>query len=107
GHSTDELLKIIDEEIEKIKKDSVTEEELASAKTRFKVARIRRLKANRGLVMGLLQAEAVSGSWQKVFDDLKAAEKITTGDIRELVKKYFTRNNRSIGRIEKKEEVKK
>ena len=30
GHSTDEMLKTIDEEIEKIKKDSVTKEELAS-----------------------------------------------------------------------------
>ncbi len=106
-HSTDEMLKNIDEQIEKIKKDSVTEEELASAKTRLKVNIIRRLGSNRGLLMGLLQAEMVLGSWQKAFDNLAAIEKVSTDDIHQLVKTYLTKTNRSIARIEKKKEVKK
>ncbi len=107
GHSTDEMLKTIDEEIEKIKKDSVTEEELASAKTRLKVDIMRQLGSNRGLLIGLLQAEMVLGSWQKAFDNLAAIEKATTENIHQLVKTYLTKTNRSIARIEKKKEVKK
>lgn len=107
GHTNDELLTAIDEEIEKIKTDSVTEEELISAKTRLKVGIIRQLKSNRGLLMGLLQSEVVQGSWKKAFDDLDAIEKVTTDDIKGLVEKYLTAPNRSIGRIEKKKEVKK
>lgn len=107
GHSTDKILSAIDEEIEKIKNDSVTEEELMSAKTRLKVSVIRQLKSNRGLLMGLLQSEVVLGSWKKAFDDLEAIEKVTTDDIKNLVEKYLTTSNRSIGRIEKKKEVKK
>jgi predicted Zn-dependent peptidase len=106
-HSTDEMLKAIDEEIEKIKKGAVTKEELASAKTRLKVNIIRQLGSNRGLLLRLLQAEMVLGSWQKAFDNLAAIEKVTTDDIHQLVKTYLTKSNRSIARIEKKKEVKK
>lgn len=107
GHTNDEMLAAIDEEIEKIKTDSITEEELLSAKTRLKVSMIRQLKSNRGLLMGLLQSEAILGSWQKAFDNLEAIEKVTTDDIKNLVEKYLTTSNRSIGRIEKKKEVTK
>jgi predicted Zn-dependent peptidase len=107
GHSTDEMLKTIDEGIEKIKKDSVSEEELASAKTRLKVSIIRQLGSNRGLLIRLLRAEMVLGSWQKAFDNLAAIEKVSTDDIHQLVNTYLAKTNRSIARIEKKEEVKK
>lgn len=110
GHTTDKLLEAIDNEIEKIKEHSVTQEELDSAKTRFKVTTIRRMQSNFGLLRQLLSSEMKLGSWEKAFDDLQAVEKITVEDIQELVKKYLTKNNRSIARIEKqekKEEVEK
>jgi predicted Zn-dependent peptidase len=107
GHTNDEILTAIDEEIEKIKNDSITEDELLSAKTRLKVSLIRQLKSNRGLLMGLLQSETILGSWKKTFDELEAIEKVTTDDIKNLVEKYLTTSNRSIGRIEKKKEVTK
>jgi predicted Zn-dependent peptidase len=107
GHTTDEILNTVDEELEKIKKESVTEEELASAKTRLKVSLLRQLKSNNGLLMGLLQSEAVEGSWKKLFEGLDIIEKVTTEDIRQLVEKYLTTTNRSIARIEKKKEVAK
>jgi predicted Zn-dependent peptidase len=86
GHTTDKLLENIDGVIEKIKTHSVT------------------------VLRKMLSSEMKLGSWEKAFDDLQSIEKITGEDIRELVKKYLTRNNRSIARIEKeekKEEVKK
>ncbi|MCP5048131.1 MAG: insulinase family protein [bacterium] len=109
GHTTDELLKEIDKEIEKIKEESVTEEELKSAKIRAKVSIIRRLGSNRGLLDQLLSAEVTTGSWKNAFNAIESIDKITTDDIQQLVKKYLIRSNRSIGRIEKKtkEEVKK
>jgi len=109
GHTTAKLIETMDAEIEKIKKDSVSEEELKSAKTRLKVSKIRSLGSNRGILMSMLSAEVKLGSWEKAFDELKAIEKVTTKDIQELVKKYLVKTNRSIGRIEKKEskEVKK
>ncbi len=107
GHTTDELLKTIDKEIEKIIKESITQEELTSAKTRIKVEILQGMKSKIGLLLGLLDSEVLLGSWEKVFDDLAEIEKITPTDIQELVKEYLTRDNRSIARLEKKEEVKK
>jgi predicted Zn-dependent peptidase len=107
GHSNDEMLKMLDNEIEAIVKEGITEEELKSAKTRVKIEMIKGLNSNQGLMMSLLSAEIIKGSWKKAFDGFEALEKITAKDIQELVKNYLIKTNRTIGRIEKKEEVKK
>ena len=49
----------------------------------------------------------LQGSWQKVFEELAEIEKVTAADIQELAKKYFTEENRTVIRMEKKKEVKK
>jgi predicted Zn-dependent peptidase len=103
GHTTDEMIKGFDEEIEKIKKEGVSEEELKSAKTREKVSIIRGMGSGTGLLMQLLSYEVKTGSWQTAFEELGAIDKITVKDIQGIVKTYLTRGNRSIGRIEKKE----
>lgn len=107
GHDNIELKKTILEDIENLKKNPISDEELNSGKTRFKVTMFRRMQAERFFLVALLQSEVLLGSWEKAFDDLKAVEKITAKDIQEMAKKYFTENNRVIVRIEKKKEVKK
>lgn len=106
GHSTDEMLKAVETEIENLKKNPVSAEELQSAKTRLKVGNIRQLKSNRGLLMGMLNAEMVLGSWEKVFDNLTDIEKVTAEDIQKLVNTYLVKDNRTTARIEKKKEEK-
>jgi predicted Zn-dependent peptidase len=104
GHSVTELIDVIDSEIEKIKNESITGEELESAKTRTKVDLLKGMNSRMGLLMNMLSAELKLGSWENVFERIGAVDKVTAADIRELVKKYFIRSNRSIARIEKKEE---
>lgn len=107
GHTTDEMIKSFDEEIQLIKKEGISEEELKSAKTREKVGIIRGMGSGTGLLMQLLSYEVKTGNWQKVFDELNAIDKITAKDIQELVKTYLVRSNRSIGKIEKKQKKEK
>lgn len=106
GHTNKELEEVINREIEDLKKNPVSEEELNSAKTRYKVTTLRRMNSDRFFLGAMLQSEVLLGSWEKAFDNLKAVEKITTGDIQELVKKYLTEDNCVIATIEKKEEKK-
>jgi predicted Zn-dependent peptidase len=106
GHSNKELEEVINKEIEDLKKNPVSEEELNSAKTRFKVNTLQRMNSDRFFLGAMLQAEVMRGSWEKAFDGLNSVEKITTGDIQELVNKYLTEDNRIIAKIEKKEEKK-
>lgn len=111
GFKTNDLLAVVDKEIEKIARESITEEELASAKTRAKYQIIDGMSSNQGLLFNILEAEVKLGSWQKAFDDFAKIDQITTKDIQELVKTYLVPNNRNIAKIEKleakQEEVKK
>ncbi|MCX6583287.1 MAG: pitrilysin family protein [Candidatus Aminicenantes bacterium] len=105
-HTNKELEEAINKEIEDLKKNPVSEEELNSAKTRFKANTLQRMNSDRLFLGAMLQSEVMRGSWEKAFDGLNAVEKITTGDIQDLVKKYLTENNRVIAKIEKKEDKK-
>ncbi len=107
GQTTAKLMETIDSEIEKLKTEPVSEEEMNSAKTRLKISTINGMGSNQGILMSLLSAEVKQGSWQKVFDKIDAIEKITAADIQDLANKYLISQNRTIGRIEKKAEVKK
>lgn len=105
-HTNKELEETIYREIEDLKKNPVTNEELKSAKTRFKVSTLKRMNAERYFMNTLLQSEVLLGSWEKAFNNLNAVEKVTAGDIQDLVKKYLTQENRVIAKIEKKVEKK-
>lgn len=105
GHTNSELLSVIGQEIEKIGSLSVTEEELAAAKRKIKLRTLAEMKSTSGLLMTLLEAEVLAGSWQKAFDTLTEIEKIGPADIQALVKTYLVPGNRVVSRLEKKEEV--
>jgi predicted Zn-dependent peptidase len=64
-HTNKELEKTILAEIENLKKHPVSEEELKSAKTRFKVTALRRMESDQFFLAALLEAEVLMGSWQK------------------------------------------
>lgn len=107
GHDNNELQKVIFEEIEKLKSQPVSDEELRSAKNRIKVQAFQELKSNQGLLQQLLSAEVLTGSWRQAFDSLANLDKITAADIQKLTQKYLVRQNRAIGRIETQAEVQK
>lgn len=107
GRTTTEMEETIMAEIESLKKEPVSEEELQSAKIRSKMSTLKAMKSPIQALAGMLKAEVVLGSWEKAYDEITAIDKITTRDIQDLVNRYFTRNSRVIARIEKKEEVSK
>ena len=103
GKTTDELLGTIEEEIEKLKKEPVSADELDSAKTRMKVTVMRQMQNDLFFMLGLLQSEVLQGSWRKAFDTMAEIDAVTPEDIQNLAKQYLVRSNRSIARIEKKQ----
>lgn len=107
GHTTGQLEKIISEELNKLKSGKVTDEELKSAKVRMKVAAIKQMTSNKGLLSTLLSNEILTGSWKNAFDYIQKIEKVTVDDLKELAEKYFTLSNRVVIKIEKKGEEKK
>jgi len=99
GHTNEECEEAINAEIERLKNELVTPEELAKAKTRARASLIRQLDSNSGLAAQLTFYEVVTGDWRSLFKQLDKIEKVTAEDIQRVANEYFTTKNRSVGII--------
>ncbi|MBN2136502.1 MAG: insulinase family protein [Sedimentisphaerales bacterium] len=100
GHTNDESLSAIYEQIERLKAEPVSPAELEKAKTRARASLIRQLDSNSGLAAQLTYYEVVTGDWRNLFHQLDKIEKVAADDIQRVAKQYFTENNRTVGLIE-------
>jgi predicted Zn-dependent peptidase len=100
GHKPVEMGDAIHAEIEKIKTQDISDDELKMIKTRAKANLIRGLGDNSGLAFQLGMAEARYGDWRELFRQVDRIEKITKADIRRVANETFKDNNRTVGIIE-------
>jgi predicted Zn-dependent peptidase len=99
GHTNDESEEAIYAEIEKLKTELVTPEELRKAKTRARADLIRQLDSNSGLAQLLTYYEVITGDWRNFFKQLDKIDRVTAEDIQRLAKEYFTNKNKTVGII--------
>ncbi len=97
GHTNEECEQAIYDEIEKLKAEPITPEELDKAKTRARASLIRQLDSNSGLAAQLTFYQAITGDWRNLFHQLDKIDKVTAGDIRRVAIEYFTTKNRTVG----------
>ncbi len=88
----EDLEKEIWAEIERIKTEGVTPEEIQKAKNRFEARFIRGLSSNRGLASSVGRAELHRG-WRSILDDLDAIKSVTNDDIKRVTAEYFVKDN--------------
>ncbi len=100
GHTSEENLEAIYAQIERLKNEPVTQEELDKAKTRARAGLIRQLDSNQGLAQQLAFYEAVTGDWRNLFKQLDRIDAVTAADIQRVAKTYFTTMNRTVGVIQ-------
>ena len=100
GHKPEEMAEAIHSEIERLKKEDISDDELKMIKTRAKANLIRSLDSNSGLAFSLGLNQARYGDWRELFRDVDRIDKITKADIRRVANKTFTDNNRTVGIIE-------
>ncbi len=99
-YTNQELKTLIYEEIERLKKEFVSDEELEGAKARMEVNFILGLKSRRGIARELAWHEAVTGDWRNMFKELEEIEKVSREDIKRVVNNYFFPQNRVVGMVE-------
>ncbi|MGD0781782.1 MAG: insulinase family protein, partial [Candidatus Aminicenantales bacterium] len=92
GVQPEDLEKEIWAEIEKIKKDGVTPEEIQKAKNRSEANFIRSLASTAGLAGSVGRAELHRG-WKSILSDLEDLKKVTNDDIKRVAAKYFVKDN--------------
>ena len=100
GHKSQEIADAIHAEIERLKTEDVTDDELKMVKTRAKADLIRGLADNQGLAMQLGTEMARYGDWRELFREVERIEKVTKADIRRVASKTFVETNRTVGIIE-------
>jgi predicted Zn-dependent peptidase len=100
GHTARDMAGPIHAEIEKLKTQDVSDEELQSIKTRAKADLIRGLNDNMGLASELAEYQAYYGDWRELFRQLNRIDAVTKADIRRVANKTFTEENRTVGMIE-------
>jgi predicted Zn-dependent peptidase len=100
GHNPQEIETAIHAEIERLKTQDITDEELNMIKARAKASLIRGLADNQGLALQLGTIVSRYGDWRELFREVDRIEKVSKADIRRVANKTFVPTNRTVGIIE-------
>ncbi|OSZ80010.1 peptidase M16 [Chitinophagaceae bacterium IBVUCB2] len=92
-----DLEKAIYEEVEKIKKDGITETELQKIKNQKLMEFYGQVETINGKSNNIGTYEVFFGDYKKMFDAPAAFNKVTADDIKRVAAKYFTKINRTVG----------
>ena len=100
GHTPQEVGDAIHVEIERLKKEDISDDELKMIKTRTKANLIRGLAENTGLAQQLAFYQTRYGDWRELFRSVDRIDKVTKADIRRVANEIFVDTNRTVGVIE-------
>jgi predicted Zn-dependent peptidase len=100
GHTNQEIEKAFDKEIERLKNDLVSAEELAGVKRRARAGLIGSLGDNIGLANALADWQMLTGDWRNLFRQLDRLDAVTAADIQRVAKTTFAVENRTVAAIE-------
>jgi predicted Zn-dependent peptidase len=100
GHTTQEVGDAIHVEIDRLKKEDISDDELKMIKTRTKANLIRGLADNEGLASQLASYQTRYGDWRELFRSVDRIDQVTKADIRRVANQIFVDTNRTVGVIE-------
>jgi len=100
GHTNAEVQKAIEAEIERLKTEPVSQEELDGVKRRTRAGIIRELDDNSTLARTLAASQVLTGDWRTAFTRLGKMAAVTPADIQRVSKAIFVFDNRTVAEIE-------
>ena len=99
-----DIEKAIYEEIEKIKKDGITETELQKIKNQKLIEFYGQVETINGKSNNIGTYEVFFGDYRKMFDAPAQYNKVTAEDVKRVANKYFHKSNRTVGVLKSKTE---
>jgi predicted Zn-dependent peptidase len=106
GHPPEEVRDAIHAEIERLRTQDISDDELAMIKARAKANLIRQLADNQGLAFQLGEYQALFGDWRELFREVDRIDQVSKADIRRVANATFVESNRTVGIIESTEMAK-
>lgn len=103
-HTAEELEKALLRELEELKKEPVSDQDLQKIKNQIQTSFLRKLDSNSTLAYWLSYGQSLFGDWRYATDRIKAYEKVTAEDVRRVARKYFTPKNRTLSTLVKPSE---
>ena len=97
GINEADLEKAVYEEIEKIKKDGISEMELQKIKNQKLIEFYSQVETINGKSNNIGTYEVFFGDYKKMFDAPAAFNKVTVADVKKVAQKYFLKSNRTVG----------
>jgi predicted Zn-dependent peptidase len=99
GHTNEEVQDAIREEIERIKAELISDEELAKIKTRAKANLIQGLQSNMGIARQLGFYQGIFGDWRELFRRVDRIEALAKEDIQRVAQQTLKTTSRTVGLI--------
>ncbi len=103
GRTPQEVEQAIYAELDRLKNEDVPENELQKVKNNFAAYEFRKLTSNMSILMQLIQSDG-HGDWREINNAGPRHQAVTAADVRRVVNKYFTRENRNVAIYTRKAE---
>jgi zinc protease len=99
GHEAPALLVALDHELERVRREVVSEDELARAKARLELSALQSLESTAGKAEQIGFYDLVLGDPSAVFRRLDTYRRVTASDVRKAARRYLTQKARTIVRV--------
>ncbi len=96
GHQAQEALKIVYEELERLSKEDVSDDELQKAKNRLETSFWNNFKTADSKAESLGFHEIVSKDYRKLFEEIPRLKKVQASDVRRVATQYYVSQNRTL-----------
>jgi predicted Zn-dependent peptidase len=100
-HTLDEVEKAIYDEVDKLKTDGPSEWELERTRNQIESDYVRGMQSNLGMAFRLSDMQALIGDWSYINKLKGLREKVTSDDVKRVLAKYFTKENRNVAYLVK------
>jgi predicted Zn-dependent peptidase len=103
-HTSEELENALYEEMDKLKKDGPTQWELEKVRNQLNADYVRGMQSNMGMAFRLSSMQALVGDWSYIKTLKELRQKVSADDVKRVMQKYFTKENRTVAFLVKPEE---
>ncbi|MCW3073141.1 MAG: insulinase family protein [Flaviaesturariibacter sp.] len=100
GKKAEDLEKAIYEELEKIRKDGITANELQKVKNQKLIEFYNQIETINGKSNNIGTYEVFFGDYRRMFDAPALYNKVTVDDIKRVANQYFKKSTRTVGIVE-------